>query len=238
MNDLETVLTVEAHITRRTAAYGALPLFRAFADDRIPVARFPAFFKEQYMAARWFQDLIWATTEIDGGPYADFAREHRRKDSGHHKWMKHDLASFGLPPMTDDDFFALEFLPSRIQMARILARCHDATPEERMVILASLESAGEVTLGTLFAYVVRNGLADKTKYLGAPHVAIEEQQTATIREVAAPVMRSTDARLLAIVDLVFDALSTMFSRGGDRYYAPLIERSKEREGESWSNATT
>jgi hypothetical protein len=229
MNDV----TVGARIAQRTAEYGALPLFQAFAADRIPVSRFPEFFREQYMAARWFQDLIWATTEIVDGPYAAFAREHRKKDSGHHRWMKHDLSSFGLPPMTDDDFFALEFLPSRIQMARILARCHEATAEERIVILASLESAGEVTLGTLFGYVVRNGLADRTKYLGAPHVAIEEQQTERIHEIAAPIMKAGEPRLLAIVDLVFDALTRMFDRGGEKYYASFIER-----GAEWSAQAT
>ncbi len=214
-------------IEARTHAYAGLPLFRAFAEDRIPAADFPAFFKEQYMAARWFQDLIWATTDIASGPYAAFAREHRRVDSGHHRWMKHDLASFGLPPMRDDDFFSLEFLPSRIQMARILARCHQASPEERMVMLACLESAGEATLGTLFAYVGRNGLAAKTKYLGAPHVAIESRQTEGIREIAAPLMQSARAELSAVVDLVFDALTLMFAGGGERYYATHLERGGE-----------
>lgn len=213
-----TTNTVSARIAERTAQYASLPLFRAFAEDRIPVARFPEFFKEQYMASRWFQDLIWATTEIPEGRYASFAREHRRRDSGHHKWMKHDLAEFGLPAMTDDDFFSLQTLPSRVQMARILARTHEASPDERMVILASLESAGEVTLGTLFAYVKRNGLEGKTKYLGAPHLAIETHQAGAIQDVAAQVMATDDVGLLAVVDLVFDSLTEMFSRGGDRYY--------------------
>lgn len=215
-------MNVSQLIQARTAAYAALPLFRAFAEDRIPVARFPDFFREQYVAARWFQDLIWATTEIHDGPYAAFAREHRRVDSGHHRWMKHDLAAFGLPAMTDNDFFALEYLPSRMQMARLLARCHEASPDERMVLLASLEAAGEVTLGTLFGYVMRHGLGSKTKYLGAPHLAIEARQMQNIAEVAAPIMASADPGLLAVVDLAFDALTLMFSQGGDRYYGDLL----------------
>lgn len=215
-------MNVSQLIQARTAAYAALPLFRAFAEDRIPVERFPDFFREQYVVARWFQDLIWATTEIQDGPYAAFAREHRRVDSGHHRWMKHDLTAFGLRAMTDDDFFALEYLPSRLQMARLLARCHEASPEERMVLLAALESAGEVTLGTLFGYVIRHGLSDKTKYLGAPHLGIEERQMQGIAEVAAPVMDSEAPRLLALVDLAFDALTLMFSRGGERYYGDLL----------------
>lgn len=210
-------------IEARTQAYAGLPLFRAFAEDAIPVADFPAFFREQAMAARWFQDLIWATTDIESGAYAEFAREHRRVDSGHYRWLKHDLASFGLPPMSDDDFFKLEFLPSRIQMARILGRCHEASADERIVMLACLESAGEVTLGTLFAYVARNGLSARTKYLGAPHVAIEARQTEAIREIAAPLMQSERAELAAIVELVFDALTTMFARGGERYYPRHLE---------------
>ena len=103
-----------------------------------------------------------------------------------------------------------------------------------MAILASLESAGEATLGTLFGYVTRHGLGDMTKYLGAPHVAIEERQAARIQEVAAPVMRSRDPALLALVGVVFDALTTMFSHGGDRYYAAHLET----EERSWSTATT
>jgi hypothetical protein len=215
---MSRTMSLRERIQERTNAYTNLPLFRAFAEDRIPLERFPEFFKEQAMAARWFQDLIWATTEIHDGPYAPFAREHRKKDSGHYKWMKHDLESFGLPPMTDDDYFRLEHLPSRVQLARILGLCHEASPETRMIILASLESAGEVTLGTLFGYVARNGLASKTKYLGEVHVNVEHQQSQRIEEVCADLMRSTDARHLAIVDTVFDALTTMFTRGGDRYY--------------------
>ncbi|HZS35938.1 MAG TPA: hypothetical protein VFF06_03880 [Polyangia bacterium] len=211
--------TVGERIEARTRQYGNLPLFRAFREDRIPPARFPEFFKEQYMAARWFQDLIWATTEISDGPYAEFAAEHRRRDSGHYRWMKHDLEKFGQPPMTDDDFFRLEWLPTRIQMARMLARCHDATPEDKMVMLGALESAGEVTLTTLNGYVARHGFGERTLYLGEPHIAVEQRQADRIKALMAHVMRSADERHLATVDLVFDSLTTMFGAGGRRYYA-------------------
>jgi len=222
--------TVGKSITERTRQYAAIPLFQAFATDRIPVERFPDFFREQYMTARWFQDLIWATTEIDDGPFADFACEHRRVDSGHYAWMKRDLEAFGLPPMTDDDWFAFEWLPTRIQMSRILARCHDASPSERMIILACLESAGEVTLGTLFGYARRHGLSKKVQYLGEPHVKIEERQVSQLREIADSEMHSNDAGYLEIVDLVFDALTTMFERGGYRYYTDFLNEDAGLEG--------
>ncbi|HSI90117.1 MAG TPA: hypothetical protein VK927_03325, partial [Adhaeribacter sp.] len=91
-------MTVKTSIAENSRAYGQLALFQAFAEDRIPVERFPDFFKEQYMTARWFQDLIWATTEIHEGPYADFAAKHRKIDSGHHRMLKYDLKAFGLDP--------------------------------------------------------------------------------------------------------------------------------------------
>jgi hypothetical protein len=214
--------TVGARIEERTAAYAALPLFQAFREDRIPVERFRDFFKEQYMTARWFQDVIWAATEMADGPYVSFAQDHRRRDSGHHQWMKHDLQSFGLEAMTDEDWFRFEWLPTRIQMARILARCHAAGPEDRMVILACMESAGSVTLGTLNDYVVRHGLANRTLYLGRAHVEVEERQSDQIMEIARAVMLSCEARHLETVELVFGALETMFSDGGERYYGDLI----------------
>jgi hypothetical protein len=215
--------TVGARVTRRAQEYAALPLFRAFRDDAIPVERFPDFFREQYMTARWFQDVIWATTEIaEPHPAAPFAQEHRRRDSEHHRWMATDLERFGLPPMTDDDWFRLEWLPTRVQMARILARCNGASAEDRLVILACMESAGEVTLGTLHGYVERHGLAGKTLYLGDAHLGIEQGQLAEIGRVAATVLETTDERHLETVDLVFDALETMFSTGGDRYYGDLL----------------
>jgi hypothetical protein len=213
---------VATRIAARTAEYAVLPLFRALSEDRVPVTHFPEFFKEQYMATRWFQDLIWAATDIADGPYAAFARSHRKRDSGHHKWVRLDLAAFGMSPMTDDDWFRLEWLPTRIQMSRILALCHGASPEARMTILAAMESAGEVTLGTLHAYVVRHGLAPKTKYLGDAHMRVEEQQVEAIHAVAAEVMKSEDPELLAIVDVVFDAFTWMFEEGGRRYWAPFL----------------
>jgi hypothetical protein len=217
--------TVARAIAEGTAAYAALPVFRAFREDRIPVDRFPAFLREQYLASRWFQDLIWATTEVHEGPFAAFAQEHRRKDSGHHRWARRDLAAFGLAPMTDDDWFAFETLPTRLQMARILARCHEATPAERMVILAALESAGSATLGTLHDYVVRHGFEARAIYLGAHHVALEAGQSAEVAELAAEVMSSTDPHLVAVVELVFDALGRMFDDGSRRHYGDLLEGS-------------
>lgn len=216
------MITVAEHIEHQAAAYGQLPLFEAFRRDLIPLARFADFFKEQYLAARLFQDLIWATTEVHEGPYAAFAARHRKLDSGHHRWMKQDLASFGLAPMTTDDFFQLEFLPTRIQMARILALCHTASPAKRMVILAALESAGSVTLGTLFGYVERHGLLGRTGYLGQKHIDVENRQVEQIHEVARDVLDSDSGEMKAVVDEVFDALTTMFGQGGDRYYQAYL----------------
>jgi hypothetical protein len=218
--------TVGERIAERTRAYAHLPLFRAFREDRIPVARFPDFFKEQFMTARWFQDVIWAATEIREGPYADFAREHRGRDSGHYRWMRHDLWNFRLGAMTEDDWFRPEWLPTRIQMARILARLHGATPEERVIVLACMEHAGGVTLGTLHGYVARHGLEEKTRYLGRAHVQIEERQVHRLRQVGAGLLESADPRHLELVDLVFDALETMFSEGGDRYYAEFLGKAR------------
>ena len=66
-------------------------------------------------------------------------------------------------------------------MARMLAVFHDASPTERLVALCALETAGTITLGTLFAYVTRHHL-DHVLYLGAPHVNIEANQVEGLRE--------------------------------------------------------
>ena len=116
-----TTETVGARIDRRAAAYAALPVFRAVRADRVPTARFPAFFREQAVAARFFQDLIWAATEIHTPTLAAFAAAHRKVDSGHWKWSEHDLASTDQRALTIDDCFCLDFLETRIQMARMLA---------------------------------------------------------------------------------------------------------------------
>lgn len=216
------LMMVKERIEKRTLEYGNLSLFQAFAKDLIPVEHFPEFFREQYMAARWFQDFIWASTEVKGEKYRAFSTNHRKVDSGHHNWMKHDLREFGMDPMTTNDFFDLAFLPSRIQLARILALFHKASDDRKMLILCCLESAGTVTLGTLFEYVARHGLLDRTHYLGQKHIKIEETQVDEISEVAAAVMNSVATEDLEIVDEVFDALTTMFSEGGDRYYAEYL----------------
>lgn len=216
-------MSLLAHIEARTATYSAIPLFRGFREDHIPVERFAAFFPEMAMVARIFQDLIWALTEIPDGPFAAFASRHRRRDSGHYRWMAFDLEQNGFPAATLEDHYTLRHLPSRVQMARILALTHGATPEARMVLLAALESAGEVTLGTLHAYAARHDLLGRTRYLGTPHMRIEETQVGEIDAVAHDLLQRDDPALRDLVDTVFDALTHLFTGGGHRYYADLLE---------------
>lgn len=212
------------YIESSAARYAALPVFRAFALDRIPVARFAEFFREQAMAARHFQDFIWASTDIPGDDrVARFAAEHRRVDSGHYKWTAIDLARAGLPAMTLDTHFSLDTLPTRIELARILACFHDADRDTRLTILASLEAAGAVTLGTLHGYAARHGLVKDLVYLGDAHVKIEERQVAAITDVAAELFSEPNERLARVVDTVFDALSRMFEDGGARIYGDLVK---------------
>src|SRR5262245_31450133 len=128
-------MSVFARIEARTRQYAALPLFEAFRRDASPAERFGDLCPEQYLAARGFQDRIWAGTEIPEGPYAQAAREHRRRDSGHYRWLEKDLERLGLPPVTVDGIFQLDRLPTRIQMARLLARCWEAGDLEKIVIL-------------------------------------------------------------------------------------------------------
>jgi hypothetical protein len=214
--------SLSARIDRRAAAYAELPVFRAVRADRVPVARFPAFFREQAVAARLFQDLIWAATEIHAPELAAFAAAHRKVDSGHWKWSEHDLAATDQRELTIDDCFSLEYLETRIQMARMLAVFHDASPTERLVALCALETAGTITLGTLFAYVQRHHL-DHVLYLGAPHVNIEQHQVEGLRERLGVTLDGSDPALLAIADTIFDALGCMFARGAARHWPDLVE---------------
>lgn len=219
--------TVGARITRCAAAYADLPVFRAVREDRVPAHRFPDFFREQAMAARTFQDLIWAATDIHTPELAAFAAAHRHVDSGHWRWSEHDLAATGQAPLSLDDCFALELLETRIQMARMLALFHDAPPVRRLTVLCALETAGTVTLGTLYAYVQRNRLGDHIYYLGEPHVKIEENQVEGLRARLGSVLDGADPELLAAVDTVFDALGCMFTRGGARHWPDLLGASVE-----------
>jgi hypothetical protein len=218
-----TTDTLRARIDRCAAMYADLPVFRAVRADRVPVERFPAFFREQAVAARFFQDLIWAATEIHTPELAEFAAAHRRVDSGHWKWSEHDLAATDQAPLTVSDCFAPEFLETRIQMGRMLALFHDASPHRRLVALCALEVAGTITLGTLFAYVQRHALGEKVFYLGEPHVNIEKNQVEGLQERLGPVMDSQDPEMLAVIDTVFDSLRCMFARGGARHWADLLE---------------
>jgi hypothetical protein len=217
-----TTDTLGARIDRHANIYADLPVFRAVRADRVPVERFPAFFREQAVAARFFQDLIWAATEIHTPELAGFAAGHRKIDSGHWKWSEHDLAATDQAALTIDDCFALEFLETRIQMGRMLALFHDATPTERLVALCALETAGTITLGTLFAYVQRHRL-DHVLYLGAPHVQIEENQVEGLRDRLGPTLEGRDPKLLGIVDTIFDALGCMFARGALHHWPDLVE---------------
>ena len=214
--------TLGERIERLAAAYADLPVFRAVREDRVPPERFPQFFREQAMAARYFQDLIWAATEIHSPELAEFAAAHRHVDSGHWRWSEHDLAATGQAPLTLDDCFSLDLLETRIQMSRMLALFHDAPPIKRLALLAALETAGTVTLGTLYAYVRRQGLGDHIYYLGEPHVRIEENQVEGLRQRLGATLHGADPELIEAVDTVFDALTCMFTRGGDRHWPDLL----------------
>ena len=216
-------MNLAENIACSTARYARLAVFRAFAEDRIPLDLFPRFFLEEAMVTRFFQDFIWASTDIAGDDaIAAFARQHRRVDSGHYRWTARDLEVAGLPPLTLESCFALESLATRIQLARILACFHDADRTTRLTVLAALESAGTVTLGTLFGYAERHGLADRLLYLGRAHLRVEERQVASITSIAAELFARDDARLHAHVDTVFDALSRMFADAGQRLYGELV----------------
>lgn len=215
--------TVAQRIERLAAVYAELPVFRALRDDRVPLERFPAFFREQAVAARFFQDLIWAGTAVEDETLGGFARSHRAVDSGHWRWSEEDLVASGLRPLSLDDCFALEFLETRIQMARMLALFHDASPKHRLLALLALETAGTITLGTLFGYVRRHGLEDKLQYLGHPHVRIEANQAAAIGSHLADLLQGSDPSSLALVETVFDALGCMFTRGGRRHWPDLLD---------------
>ncbi len=214
--------TVGARLQERAAIYAELPVFAAVRADRVPVERFPAFFREQAVAARFFQDLIWAATDIHTPELAAFAAAHRKVDSGHWRWSEHDLAATGQRALTVDDCFSLEFLETRIQMARMLALFHDASPVRRLVALCALETAGTITLGTLYGYVQRHHLGDRVFYLGAPHVNIEKNQVEGLREKLGPAVEADDPALVAVVDVLFDALECMFARGGARHWPDLL----------------
>jgi hypothetical protein len=214
--------SVGSRIEERAAEYAQLPVFRAVRADRVPVDRFPAFFREQAVAARFFQDLIWAATDIHAPELAEFAAAHRKVDSGHWRWSEHDLHATGQRPLSVDDCFSLEFLETRIQMARMLAVFHDASPVRRLVALCALETAGTITLGTLYGYVQRHQLGDRVFYLGEPHVNIEKNQVEGLRSRLGAAIEADDPELVGVVDVIFDALGCMFARGGARHWPDLL----------------
>lgn len=216
--------TVLERVERRNAEYAALPIFEAFRRDVIPRERFRDFFPEQCLTARMFQDLIWAATDITDGPFAAFAKEHRRRDSSHFRWAERDLVEMGFPAIDVETIFAHERLGTRLQFARMLARAEEASDLEKIVILICMEATGNVTLPVLHAYAVRHGFEKKTVYLGEHHVNIEARQERQLRTEAEPLTSSRDPRLLETVDVVFDAFIKMVGRGGERIYGDLLAR--------------
>ncbi|MFO0741456.1 MAG: hypothetical protein U0270_36505 [Labilithrix sp.] len=216
--------TVLERVERRNAEYAALPIFEAFRRDVIPRERFRDFFPEQCLTARMFQDLIWAATDITDGPFAAFAKEHRRRDSSHFRWAERDLVEMGFPAIDVETVFAHERLGTRLQFARMLARAEEASDLEKIVILICMEATGNVTLPVLHAYAVRHGFEKKTVYLGEHHVNIEARQERQLRTEAEPLTSSRDPRLLETVDVIFDAFIKMVGRGGERIYGDLLAR--------------
>ena len=90
------------------------------------------------------------------------------------------------------------------------------------MILASLESAGTVTLGTLHDYAARHGMARRSVYLGEAHCRIEGEQVGEVAHVAADVLGGSEPSFLEIVDLVFDAGSRGNGHGNHRPSRPVV----------------
>jgi hypothetical protein len=55
-------------------------------------------------------------------------------------------------------------------------------------------------------------------------VAIEERQSDAINHVASALFERDDAQLHRLIETVFDALTRMFSDGGQRIYGDVVAR--------------
>jgi hypothetical protein len=164
-----------------------------------------------------FQDVLRLNTAaIRDATLSQIARHQLLEDRGHDRWFVHDLMLItgSHPDLTA--IFSVEHRAARDAAHAIVSESFNAHSDiERIVLLLTVESTGEVFFPAVVDYLRRMGAEPALEYFSQKHLAAErghELVEESIREVLTGVHLDPDTRLrcLGLINRCYAAFAALF----------------------------
>jgi hypothetical protein len=208
--------TVNHHIEMRKKAFADHEFFTRLQRDE-PLVRVLPFARELTFWVMGFQDALRINTAlITDVALKRIARHHLSEDSGHDRWFLEDLLLIdGTVPDTDE-LFGRPHQTTREMTYSLLAESYRARVDiERIVLLMTYESSGQVFFPKIVEYFKRSGVESALKYFAQTHLdveknheIVEQQMQDTLNAIELPEL--TRERCIRAVDRCYDAFSRLF----------------------------
>jgi hypothetical protein len=208
--------TVNHHIDMRKMMFADHEFF-ARLERHEALARVLPFARELTFWVMGFQDALRINTAlITDATLKRVARHHLSEDSGHDRWFLEDLLLLSGTVPDTDELFGRPHQTTREATYSLLAESYRAQEDiERIVLLMTYESTGQVFFPKIVEYFKRSGIESVLKYFAQTHLDVEKnhelvenQMQGTLNAIELPQL--TRERCIQAVDRCYDAFSRLF----------------------------
>jgi hypothetical protein len=208
--------TVNHHIETRQKAFADHEFFARLRRDE-PLVRVLPFARQLTFWVMGFQDALRINTElITDVALKRIARHHLSEDSGHDRWFLEDLLLIAGTLPDTDELFGRPHQTTRETTYCLLAESYRAQEDiERIVLLMTYESTGQVFFPAIVEYFKRSGIESALKYFAQTHLdveknheIVEQQMQDTLNAIDLPEL--TRERCIRAVDRCYDAFLRLF----------------------------
>ncbi|MGQ0505492.1 MAG: hypothetical protein ACT4TC_09245 [Myxococcaceae bacterium] len=167
--------TIWEHIGKRQAKFAG-HLFFAWLERAHRLDSLAAFAPALTFWPLAFQDLLRLNEMHAKDPrIRSIVHHHRLEDAGHEQWFLEDLGALDKRQHDPRWLFSEENAAGRDASYAILSEVFRAQDDrQRIVLLLTLESAGQVFFSSVVSYVERTGHASELKYFSRDHLRIEQ----------------------------------------------------------------
>lgn len=176
---------VHQHIAARRAEFGAHPFLRTLATTP-PLSRVVPFVPHVTFFILAFQDVMRTIADQASDPLLrDLLRRHSEEEVGHDRWFLHDVARLaGAVPDSTTLFGPQHALVRKAAYALVAEALGARDDVERLCLLLTMESTGEVSFGTVEAYLQRVGAAEGLLFFAGHHLQAEKDHSVFEEEMA------------------------------------------------------
>ncbi|WP_066936572.1 hypothetical protein [Microtetraspora fusca] len=184
-------------------------------DDPLPTVLGALYVTAFYVMA--FQDILRINASgVNDPALRKIARHHLGEDSGHDKWFLHDLRAIRGSILDLEEVFDEGHRATREMAYALLTETMIERPDiERIVLIHTLEAAGQAFFPQIVAYLARNEAGAGFKYFSQSHLDVEKSHEIVeqkMQRILASIELSAEARqrCLSLVDRCFDAFVALF----------------------------